>query len=113
MGKGALMKEIRILGFNIMVAARKANISDAELGQLIGCSENDVKRIYTGRLYMSFQQLATIANHTNTNVSTLLTNKEDYEKYQEQQCGKFSDSNNREKIFDIIDDYLDLIEFSS
>ena len=31
------------------------------------------------------------------------------EKYQEQQCGKFLDPNNREKIFDIIDDYLDLI----
>ena len=74
------MKPARVLGFNIMVAARKANISDAELGQLIGCSENDVKRIYAGRLYMSFQQLATIANHTNTNVSTLLTNQEDYEK---------------------------------
>ena len=107
------MKPARVLGFNIMVAARKANISDAELGQLIGCSENDVKRIYAGRLYMSFQQLATIANHTNTNVSTLLTNQEDYEKYQEQQCGKFSDHNNREKIFDIIDDYIDLIELSS
>ena len=107
------MKEIRILGFNIMMAARKANLSDAELGKLIGCSENDVRRIYAGRLYMSFQQLATIANHTNTNVSTLLANKEDYEKYQEQRCGKFLNPDNREKIFDIIDDYLDLIEFSS
>ena len=107
------MKPARVLGFNILMAARKANISDTELSQLIGCSENDVKRIYAGRLYMSFQQLATIANHTNTNVSTLLTNNSDYDAFCEKQFGKFSNPDNREKIFDIIDDYIDLLEFSS
>ena len=107
------MKPARVLGFNILMAARKANISDAELGQLIGCSENDMKRVYVGRLYLSFKQLATIANHTDTNVSTLLTNNSEYDAFCEKHFGKFSNTDNREKIFDIIDDHLDLIEFSS
>ena len=104
------MQPVRVLGFNIWQAARKANLSDAELGALINCSENDMKRIYAGRLYMSFQQLAAIANRTNTSVSTLLTNTAEYDAYCEKHFGKFSDQDNREEIFDIIDDYLDIVE---
>lgn len=105
------MKETRALGNYVQRLAKSKNISEDELGLILNCSSNQIYSFFKGRAYASFQQLIIIADYLNTTVDDLLNG--DIESYNSSvvHCmNDFQNPDNREKILDIIDDYIDIVD---
>ena len=68
-----------------------------------------MKRVLEGRLIMTPRQVSGICKRLGATVDDLLKTKDDFVSYG--YCfGSFRDKNNEEKIMNIIDDYIDIIE---
>ena len=103
------MKSMRMLGNQIQRLAQERDTPPQETGRILDCSEEQVFAIYEGRVFPSFDQLEKLAEVFQTTVGQLLDgDAEDYERSVVHCMGQFSDSQNREEILDIIDDYLTL-----
>lgn len=105
------MQEARMIGFRVDKYAISKNISHAELSSIIGCNETQFKSFVKGRAFVSFNQLSLLAKHLGVEIASLLSgNEEEYNQSVVHCMNKFSDNNNREKILDIIDDYMDVLD---
>jgi len=100
-----------MLGYHIRQLADKQDITDAELSQTLGYTEQQVKALMQGRVLPTFERLSKLANLFNVSVLDLIQDDEkQYNKYMTDCVGQFSDNKNRETILDIIDDYLDVVD---
>lgn len=100
--------ELRRLGNNIEKASKRTFKQTEEFASAINWSLKDVHRLFEGRLAVSPLQLKVISEKINTPVKTLLDISGEYTLVE---CmGNFKDVKNQDKILDLIDNYIDLIE---
>ncbi len=105
------MKDLRLLGSTIRKLSSDKNISEEQMQKTLGCSYDKLSAIYDGRVYPSFDDLQNLSKLFGTTVEELLSGDEDYYNAKVVHCmGAFSNTKNREKILDIIDDYLTLLD---
>ena len=105
------MINARMLGFNVRKIMEKENKTVSDLSKVLNCSEHDFDRFLMGRAILSYKQIKTLAENLNITVFELLNgNEEEYYKYAVQCYGEFEDIKNREKILNIIDGYMDIVE---
>lgn len=105
------MQKARMLGNYIQQLADEQEIAIPELGALLGCTEYQVEALMKGRYFVSFPQLSKLANKFGVTVNDLLAgNSEHYNKTVVHCMNQFRNTENREFILDIIDDYLDIAE---
>lgn len=103
------MKQARMIGNFVEQMAKAKAISDESLCELIGISEVQLRRLFKGQVVLSFAQITKLASALGVSVSQILNGDEDtYNQTVVQSEGGFSKNENREKILDIIDDYMDL-----
>lgn len=105
------MKNLRVLGSTIQKESLNQNLSLDVLGATIGCTATQMQSVCKGRLLCSFQQLNTLASTLGLPITTLLEGDKEYYEENVVHCMEhFTDSQNREKILDIIYDYLDVCD---
>lgn len=105
------MREARMIGYRVAKYATSKDISYNELSTIIGCSEAQFKLFITGRAFVSFNQLSVLAARLGVEITSLLTGDEEgYNRSVVHCMNEFADVNNREKILDIIDDYMDVLD---
>lgn len=92
------MKQARRLGNYVEELSIKNNITPIQLSELLNCSEHFIQRFFKGRALLTFPQMRLLADTFGVTVSDLLDDS------------NYSYDDNREKILDIIDDYMDLYE---
>ena len=103
------MKEIRKLGNYAENLAREKRISEYDLAMRLGCTPKQIHAFYKGRYYLSFDQLAKLADVLCVSMQELLIGNEDqYNKTVVHYDGIFKKEENREKIMDLIHFYLDV-----
>lgn len=103
------MKEIRKLGNYAENLAREKNISEYDLAMRLGCTPEQIHAFYKGRYYLSFDQLAKLADLMCVSMQELLIGNEDqYNKTVVHYDGIFKKEENRERIMDLIHSYLDI-----
>lgn len=105
------MRGARMTGNFIMSLAENNNVSSEELSERLSCSVQQVEDLYAGRYILPFWKMESLSELFGVSVSQLLDGDPDGYNANAVHCMKdFSDSDNREKILDIIDDYLDIRE---
>ena len=93
------MKDARKLGNYIECLAAQQNISAWDISKALGCEEHQVKRLFKGMAFASYGQVSILAELLGTTVEDLLS------------CGNgLRDNENREKIIDLIYDYVDVFD---
>lgn len=101
------MKKARMLGSYAGHLAKKRGISVSHLSQLLSCTETQA--FFKGRAFPSYNQLSTLAKALGTTPKRLMEGDEQVYNETVVHChGTFSNSDNREKILDTIDDYMDI-----
>lgn len=105
------MKTARMLGSYAEELANKNGFTAKSLGELLGRTEHQVRMFFKGRAYLSFPQMKILAETFNVSVTDLLEGNKDSYKANFVNCRhEFDNDENREKILDIIDDYIDLFD---
>lgn len=103
------MKNARMLGNYAEYLARQRGISVSHLSKLLSCSETQVQAFFKGRAFPSYNQLSILAKALGTMPKRLMAGDEQVYSETVVHChGAFSNPNNREKILEIIDDYMDI-----
>lgn len=103
------MKQARMIGNFVEQMVKAKAISDESLCELIGISEVQLHRFLKGQVILPFAQITKLALVLGVSVSQILNGDEDtYNRTVVHSEGSFSKNENREKILDIIDDYMDL-----
>lgn len=105
------MQKARMLGNYAQEVAKSKELSPADVGLRIGCTEHQVLMFYKGRSFLSFPQMSSLADVLGVSVDEMLRgNEEQYNATVVNCMGDFDDVRNREKILDIIDNYVDLLD---
>lgn len=103
------MKGMRMLGNMIQKLAQEQGKTLEDMSRLLECRTEQVRGVYKGLLFLSFSQLEKVAEYLGVTVNVLLEGDIDhYEKTVVHCVGEFTNPENREKILDIIDDYISL-----
>lgn len=104
------MKQARMLGNYAQHLAEEKQLSISELSICLGCEDKHVESFFKGRAFLSFAQIASLAQKLNVPVEKLLDgNEEQYEATVVHCMHKFDNPEHREMILDIIDDYMDIV----
>ena len=100
-----------MIGNTVRNKASKKGFTASELGASIGCSEDLIQLFFDGRTLLSFDKLEEISNIIDVPFETIIEGDEDeYDKTIVHCMNRFSNSDNREYILDLIDGYLDVKE---
>ena len=100
--------ELRRLGYNIEKASQRKYNTIEEFANVVNLSLRDVHRLFEGRLVLSPFQLKAISEKVDISLKELLDVSG---KYNLVECmGSFKDKRNEDKVLDLIDDYIDLME---
>ena len=102
------MKKARMIGSFIEYKIKENNLDVSFVADYIGITENQLKRFCKGRLFLSYSQLAKIAEMFSIAVSDVLQGNNQW--YEDSFSDKFDSPENREIILDIIDSYMDIVE---
>lgn len=105
------MQSARMLGNYVEHLMPTKNLTRSGLGEILGCDLRQVDAFLKGRAYASFPQIQALAKALGTSVSDLLAG--DAERYGASvvHCmNDFQDPENRERILDLIDDYVDVLD---
>lgn len=100
--------ELRRLGYNIEKASQRKYNTIEDFAKAVNLSLRDVHRLFEGRLVLSPFQLKAISEKVDISLKELLDVSG---KYNLVECmGSFKDKRNEDKVLDLIDDYIDLME---
>ncbi|MFI3170247.1 MAG: helix-turn-helix transcriptional regulator [Faecalibacterium sp.] len=103
------MRNARIMGNFIEKKANELSLSHADLSGLLGCSTAQVQALFKGQVLTSYNQLTVLAEKFQVSVETLIKgDPAHYESTVVHCMNTFDNPENREKILDIIDQYLDV-----
>lgn len=103
------MRRARIFGNYVQKLASEQNISTKYLAETLGCTENEILKLYKGFTYPSFAQLSKLSEIFSISVESLL--KGDISTYRNTvvHCvNDFDKDENREMILDMIEYYVDI-----
>lgn len=105
------MQQARMIGYRVQKYADSKQLSLLDLGAILECDVKQTKAFLKGRSFASFEQLVRLAQKLEISVSDLLTgDEEDYNNHVVHCMNGFQDNENREKILDIIDEYMDVFD---
>lgn len=97
----------RRVGYNIKEAVMTAYNGDLEgFAKDIELSIDEVKRLFFGRLILSYDKMQRVSLLTVVSVKELLETNKKYSFVNDD----FSNENSQDIVLDIIDDYLDILE---
>lgn len=102
------MKQSRMIGSYVEYLVKQKGLSNAKFAEYIGCDEYQLERFFKGRVFPSFSQISKMAKLCDISVYDIL--KGDEEVYKNILSDTFDNPANKEKILDIIYDYIDVIE---
>lgn len=104
-----MASNLRLLGNNIKCMAEEIKLDAKELASVCGLSLSDIHRVFEGRLVLTPVQICAVADTLKCSINQLLVKPEGFISYGE--CmGDFKNPENEDKILNIIDDYIDLME---
>lgn len=105
------MQRARMLGNYVQQLISERGLSTDALGHMLGCQEHQIKSFLKGRSFATFEQMSILAKELNTSIAELLEGNEEHYNATVVHCmNQFQDTANREKILDIIDDYMDIVD---
>lgn len=105
------MKASRMLGSFAEHQIKEKAITMQQLEKTLNITEEQILEFYEGRYYLSFAQIKELANTLNISIDVLLHGDEQVYNSSIVHCmNDFQDVNNREKILDLIDEYLDIYD---
>lgn len=105
------MQKARMMGNRLRQLAEKNKVPVSELSALLGCSEVQVKSLFAGRSFASFEQISTLANRFHVSIADILAGDTEHYNQTVAHCmNQFGNTENRERILDIIDDYMDILD---
>lgn len=105
------MKGTRMLGNYVEHLMLDQGMTFNDLSKILGCSASQAYAFAKGRAFASFDQLSALAKAFNTSVSALLSGDADIYNSSVVHCmNDFQDTDNREVILDLIDDYVDVLD---
>lgn len=105
------MQRARMLGNYVQQLAEQNDLSIGELGSILGCQEHQIKSFLKGRSFATFAQMSLLAKKLDVSIDDLLQGNEEHYNATVVHCmNQFHDNANREKILDLIDDYMDIID---
>lgn len=98
-----------MLGNYAEYLAKQRVISVSHLSQLLSCTETQVRAFFKGRAFPSNNQLSVLAKALGATPMRLMMGDEQLYNETVGHCyGAIGNPDNREKILDIIDDYMDV-----
>jgi len=100
----------RKLGINIYALMQEANISRKNLAEQLGYSYRDICRLTEGRLLLSPDELARIAEKLNTTKDKIIHYESDNYVPELQYMKEFDNPENLDKVLDLLDEYVALQE---
>lgn len=104
------MQSARMFGNYVSFLAEENHLSNSDLSRILGCSSFQVESLLKGRAYVSFTQMLKLAELFHTTVEKLLSGDPKHYNATVVHCmNDFQNPENREKILDFIDDYVDVI----
>lgn len=105
------MQEARMLGNYVEHLARIKGLSISELSEILGCTEDRTYSFIKGRAFASFSQLSNLATAFGVSIDRLLAGDTDSYNATVVHCmNDFHDTNKREEILDLIDNYIDIVD---
>lgn len=105
------MLQARMLGNYAQHLATINNISEDSICTVMDCTKFELYSFYKGRSFLTFEQITNLAELLETTVDDLLIGDEQQYNASVVQCmNPFKDTQNREMILDLIDNYLDIKE---
>lgn len=105
------MQDARMLGNYVGHLAEDKGLSVSDLGNALGCTENQAYSLLKGRAYASFKQLSTLSTLLGTSIEALLRgDPASYNATVVHCMNDFQNIQHREEILDLIDDYVDIVD---
>lgn len=105
------MKQTRMVGNYIEKLAKEKDVSVNDLSLFLGCDEHDILSLFKGRKLLTFNQFKDLSRLFGVSEEEILNGDvEHYNKTFVNCVNEFDDMNNREKILDILYDYIDLVD---
>lgn len=105
------MREARIFGNYIDVLSKRKGLSVSDLSCVLECTEHQVYSLLKGRVYASFSQISRLSKCLETPIEQLLSGDEAHYNATVVHCmNDFQDTDRREEILDLIDDYVDIVD---
>ena len=103
------MKTARMIGNYAEHRAAELGISKEAINDVLQFSDQETSAFFKGRLLLSFDQIESLAKALKISIQELINGDEkEYSKSVVHCMNAFDNNANREKILDIIDDYLDV-----
>lgn len=101
------MQEIREIGSNVQKIMQGCGLSASVVCEHLECTLNQYNAFLEGRMFLSFEQLETLAELFFVDVSTLFeVDVAEYQKNIVHYNGEFENPENLEGILDILEDYI-------
>lgn len=105
------MQEARMLGNYVEHLASMRGLSISDLSEILGCTEDRTYSFIKGRAFASFSQLSNLATAFGISIDRLLAGDADSYNATVVHCmNDFHDTNKREEILDLIDNYIDIVD---
>ncbi len=107
------MRNMRVIGATIRKALEDKCVSREQLAKEAKISANDLEMVIYGRKILSFSQLSKIADYLDIKIDLLIEGDINYYTNTVVDCmNGFENEENREKILDLVYDYMDLLDAS-
>lgn len=104
------MQSARMFGNYVNFLAEEKCLPHSDLSRILECSELQLESLLKGRAYASFAQVSKLAELFQTTVEELLAGDPNHYNKTVVHCmNAFQNPDNREKILDFIDDYVDVV----
>jgi len=105
------VKEFRRMGHFVATKAKELQITGEELANGIGCSAEKISALFKGRLMLSYPQIELLATLLLVSPENIVHGDNTAYDTDFVHCmATFKEKDNREKILDFIDTYIDICE---
>ncbi len=105
------MKAARMLGSFVENKIQEQSITSERLETILHMDEQQIMMFYEGRLFLSFPQIKALSDELGLSINALLQgNERQYNESVIHCMNDFENNDKREKILDMIDDYLDIYD---
>ena len=103
------MKQARMIGNFVEKKAESAGLGISDLSTALNCTEQKTKSFLKGRAVLSFNQILSLSKLLGTSVNDILAGDEATYNSTVVHCmNDFENTDDREMILDIIDEYMDI-----
>lgn len=105
------MQSFRMIGNYVNKLTSEKGLALSDLSGVLRCSNLQVQAFLKGRKLISYSQLSALADFLSVPVSSLLAGDKEFYAATVVHCmNEFQNEQNRERILDLIDDYMDVLD---